>query len=211
MPSFHEALFPLDISLGAEGGPMRKTDIVTLVSGHETRNSHWAGSRRRYNAGYGVKSLAAMETIIAFFEARMGQLYGFRFRDPFDHKSCALGLDPTSTDQLLGAGDGVISNFQLSKRYESAGAIYNRAISKPVAGSVLVAINGSPQAVGADYSIDTTTGAISFATPPAPGAAVTAGYLFDTPVRFDTDELSINLSAYQAGDIPSIPLIEVLV
>ncbi len=209
--SFHETLFPVDIALNSEGGPTRRTDIVALVSGHEERNSPWAGSRRSFNAGYGVKSIGDIEDIIAFFEARQGRLFGFRFRDPFDFKSCKIAAAPANNDQLLGTGDGAATTFQLVKQYPSGPAAYSRAIKKPVTGSVLVAIDGAAQSQGADFSVDDTTGAITMSGPPAAGAAVTAGFLFDTPVRFDTDELRISLAAFKAGDIPSIPLIEVLV
>ncbi len=209
--SFHETLFPVDIALNSEGGPTRRTDIVALVSGHEERNSPWAGSRRSFNAGYGVKSIGDIEDIIAFFEARQGRLFGFRFRDPFDFKSCKVASAPADIDQLLGTGDGAATGFQLVKHYASGPASYTRAINKPVAGSALVAIDGAAQSEGADFTLDETTGLITFSVPPAAGAAVTAGYLFDTPVRFDTDELRINLAAFKAGDIPSIPLIEVLI
>ncbi len=211
MTNFHETLFPADISLNSEGGPSRRTDIVALVSGHEERNSPWAGSRRRFNAGYGVKSIDDIEDIIAFFEARRGRLYGFRFRDPFDHKSCRIAETPAAEDQLLGTGDGAAADFQLVKRYASGGASYARDVKKPVVGSVLVSLDDVAQTAGPDFTVDEATGTVTFAAPPAPGVAVTAGFSFDTPVRFDTDELRINLAAFKAGDIPSIPLIEVLV
>lgn len=208
MTNFHETLFPVDISLNSEGGPTRKTDIVTLVSGHEERNSPWAGSRRSYNAGYGVKSLGDIEDIIAFFEARHGRLYGFRFRDPFDHKSCRSGEKAAHGDQLIGTGDGTTTTFQLVKSYENGGAIYKRPITKPVPGTVDLAVNGT-EARG--FTLDDATGVVTFDRPPNPGMSVTAGFVFDTPVRFDTDSLRINLAAFKAGDIPSIPLIEVLI
>ncbi len=209
--SFHEVLFPVDIALNSEGGPTRKTDIVALVSGHEERNSPWAGSRRSFNAGYGVKSIGDIEDIIAFFEARHGRLYGFRFRDPFDFKSCKVAASPAADDQLVGAGDGAATDFQLAKAYASGPASYSRTIKKPVAGSVLVAIDGAVQSEGVDFTIDDTAGIVQFTNPPTTGAVITAGFLFDTPVRFDTDELRINLAAFKSGDIPSIPLVEVLV
>ena len=209
--SFHEVLFPLDIALNTEGGPTRRTEIVALASGHEERNSPWAGSRRAFNAGYGVKSLADIEDVIAFFEARCGRLYGSRFRDPFDCKSGRITEAPAQDDQLLGEGDGTATAFQLVKRYRSGPAAYVRPIKKPAAGSVRVAVAGRTLSEGADFSVDETTGFIMLAAAPAPGAAVTAGFAFDTPVRFDTDEMRINLAAFKAGDIPSIPLIEVLV
>ena len=203
--TFHDIRFPLAISLNSEGGPSRKTEIVTLVSGREERNSPWAGSRRAFNAGYGVKSLADIETVIAFFEARMGRLHAFRFRDPFDWKSCALAAAPAATDQLIGTGDGETQSFPLIKRYQSGPSSYARAITKPVAGSVLVHVGGAPAA----FALDETAGVILFDAPPAESAVITAGFAFDVPVRFDTDSLRINLAAFEAGDIPSIPLIEV--
>lgn len=206
MTNFHEVLFPVDISLNSEGGPTRRTEIVTLVSGHEERNSPWAGSRRSYNAGYGVKSLADIEAVIHFFEARRGRLYGFRFRDPFDHKSSSLAETPDAEDQAIGTGDGATTAFQLVKTYQSGPAAYQRQIRKPVAGSVLAAVDGAP----ASFLVDETTGLVTFAAAPPAGAIVTAGFLFDTPVRFDADAMRINLAAFEAGDIPSIPLIEVL-
>jgi uncharacterized protein (TIGR02217 family) len=211
MTNFHDVLFPVDIALNSEGGPARKTDIVALVSGHEERNSPWAGSRRRFNAGYGVKSIDDIEDVIAFFEARRGRLYGFRFRDPFDFKSCRVRETPDAEDQLIGTGDGATTAFQLVKRYSSGGASYARAIKKPVAGSVAIALDGAAQTEGEDFAVDDATGAVTMVAAPASGVSITAGFLFDTPVRFDTDELRINLAAFKAGDIPSIPLIEVLI
>jgi len=211
--AFHEVQFPTAISLESTGGPVRRTDIVTLGSGFEERNTPWAHSRRRYNAGYGVKSLADIEAVIAFFEARRGRLYGFRWRDPFDYASAPYGVAPAASDQVLGLGDGSQAEFQLVKTYASGGASYARPIKKPVAGSVLVAVGGAAQSEGADFAVDAATGLVSFAAgrEPGPGAQVTAGFEFDTPVRFDADALQINLAAFQAGDIPDIPLIEILI
>jgi uncharacterized protein (TIGR02217 family) len=206
MTAFHDDLFPLDIAFNSEGGPTRRTDIVTLVSGREERNSPWAGSRRSYNAGYGVKSFADIERVIHFFEARKGRLHAFRFRDPFDWKSSLLADAPGRLDQIQGVGDGARTIFELVKTYESGGAKATRRITRPVEGSVLVAIDGA----AAEPTVDHDEGRLLFAAPPAAGAVVTAGFLFDTPVRFDTDSLRINLAAFRAGDIPSIPLIEVL-
>ncbi len=204
---FHEIRFPTDIALSASGGPERRTRIVTLTSGHEERNTPWAHSRRRYDAGYGVKSLDDLHNVIAFFESRRGRLHGFRWKDAADHKSCAPADTPTHTDQSLGLGDGEKTVFQLTKTYASGGHSYLRDITKPVEGSVITAINGTP----ATPSIDLTTGQISFASPPPSGAVLTAGFAFDIPVRFDTDRLEVNLTGFEAGEIPAIPIIEIRV
>ncbi|SCX96734.1 DUF2460 domain-containing protein [Microvirga guangxiensis] len=207
---FHEVRFPLDVSLGSRGGPVRRTDIVTLASGREHRNSRWASSRRRYDAGLGVRNVDALHAVIAFFEERRGKLYGFRFCDRTDWRSCPPSKDPTALDQRIGAGDGTTKTFQLVKIYGSSFAPYVRTIAKPVGGSVRVALNGVEQPVGSAFNCDPATGLVTFPVPPAAGAAITAGYSFDVPVRFDTDELDIDLSTFEAGGIPQIPLIEIV-
>ncbi len=203
---FHEVRFPTDISRKARGGPTRRTDIVTLASGREQRNARWAHSRRKYDAGYGVKSLAALSAVAAFFEERRGRLIGFRWKDPLDFSSAAPGAQVTALDQPIGVGDGQNRVFQLAKTYGGA-APYVRPIRKPVPGTARIAVAG--QALGAQgFTLDATTGLVTLAAAPPPGAAVTAGFEFDVPVRFDADELDIELSAFSAGEIPRIPLIE---
>ncbi|HXF53615.1 MAG TPA: DUF2460 domain-containing protein [Hyphomicrobiaceae bacterium] len=209
--SFHEVRFPTAISRGAVGGPERRTEVVVLGSGFEERNSRWADSRRSYNAGYGIRSLDDLDAVIAFFEERRGRLHGFRWRDHADCKSCAPMAAPSALDQALGTGDGSNAVFQLAKTYGSAHAPYLRLIKKPVAGTVLVAVAGILQIEGSDFILDATTGTVTF-TPghvPAAGAAVTAGFEFDVPVRFDTDKLEISLSGLRHGAIPNIPIVEI--
>ena len=209
---FHEIRFPIDVSLGSRGGPRRRTDIVTLASGREERNSRWAHSLRRYDAGLGVRTLDALHAVVAFFEERRGRLTGFRFHDRVDWRSGPPSQAPQPGDQRIGTGDGATAAFPLVKTYGSAHAPYSRLIAKPVAGTVRVAVNGAEQPPAA-FACDTATGVVTFApgaVPPA-GAAVTAGFAFDVPVRFDTDELDIDLSAFEAGEIPAIPLVEIVV
>jgi uncharacterized protein (TIGR02217 family) len=209
--SFHEVRFPTEISRGAQGGPERRTDVVVLGSGFEERNARWANSRRSYNAGYGVKSLDDLHAVIAFFEERRGRLYGFRWRDHADLKSCAPSEDAAPLDQAIGTGDGSAAAFQLAKAYGSAFAPWTRTITKPVGGSVRVAVAGAEQSEGSAFTVDTATGIVTFLSGhiPASGAAVTAGFEFDVPVRFDTDRLEINLQGFRHGAIPHIPIVEV--
>jgi uncharacterized protein (TIGR02217 family) len=208
--SFHEILFPLDIALKSAGGPERRTDIVSFGSGREQRNARWAHSRRRYDAGYGVKSLDALQAVVAFFEERRGQLHGFRWRDRLDHSSAAPGAAASALDQGIGIGDGITATVHLVKTYGAGFAPYVREIVKPVAGSVRVAVAGV-EVAGSAFTCDATTGIVTFLSGhiPAVGAAVTAGFLFDVPVRFDTDYLEVDLSAFAAGAIPKIPLVEI--
>jgi len=206
--AFHAVRFPLDIALGARGGPERATDIVSLASGREERNSRWARSRHRYNAGYGIKSRADMQAVLAFFEERRGRFHSFLWRDALDHSSNGGDGAPTPMDQALGTGDGDTTDFQLIKTYGASFDPYLRPITKPVAGSVRVAVDGSELMTG--FAADSLTGTVTFAVPPAADTLVTAGFLFDVPVRFDIDRLDIELTSFDAADAPSIPLIEVL-
>lgn len=205
--NFHEIAFPLAIAFHSTGGPVRKTEVVTLGSGYEERNAVWAGSRRSFDVGSGVKTLNDLAMVLAFFEARRGRLYGFRFQDFTDCKSCTPAAAISPLDQGIATGDGVTKVFALTKTYASGVGSWTRTIQKPVAGSVRMAVGGSENHA---FGCDTATGLVTFTTAPPSGAAITAGFQFDTPVRFDTDSLSINLATFSAGEIPSIPLIEVL-
>jgi uncharacterized protein (TIGR02217 family) len=208
--TFHDILFPLDIALKSAGGPERRTEIVTLGSGREERNARWAHSRRRYDAGYGIKSLDALSEVVAFFEERRGRLHAFRWRDRLDHSSAAPGGVVTPLDQPIGTGDGTNAAFQLAKTYGGLHAPYLRPIAKPVPGSVRVAVAGIEKTTGTHFTCDTAGGVVTFLPGHVPGVgtAVTAGFLFDVPVRFDTDYLEVDLSAFAAGAIPKIPLVE---
>lgn len=206
--SFHEVRFPTSLSFGSAGGPQRRTEVVTLANGFEERNTPWAHSRRRYDAGMGVRSLDDVAVLIAFFEARQGQLNGFRWKDWADYKSCTPSDTVAATDQGIGTGDGVARTFQLVKRYDSGGYGYTRPIQKVVAGSVRIAIAGVEQPASA-FTADPASGQVSLAVPPAAGAPVTAGFEFDVPVRFDTDRIVISLASFQAGDVPDVPVMEI--
>lgn len=211
MTDFHEIRFPTDIARGARGGPERLTQIVTLASGREVRNSRWAHSRRRYDAGVGIRTLDALAAVVAFFEERRGRLYGFRWRDRLDWKSGPPSQVHAATDQVLGTGNGVTATFQLCKHYGTGIATYRRPITKPLPGEVLVAVDGA--AVDpAHVACDATTGLVTFAAGhlPGPGAVVSAGFLFDVPVRFDIDAIEVDLSAFEAGEIPRIPIVEIM-
>lgn len=204
--AFHEVRFPDNISRGARGGPERRTQIVELASGDEERNASWANSRRRYDVAYGIRRADDLAAVVAFFEARNGRLHGFRFKDWGDYKSCLPSGMPSPGDQPIGTGDGTKTAFQLVKGYASGGQTWVRAIAKPVVDTVRIALDGVEQLSG--WSVDTTTGLITFDTAPELGVATTAGFDFDVPVRFDTDALDVTLDLERLGSIASIPLLE---
>lgn len=209
--SFHEVRFPASLSFGSAGGPERRTEIVTLANGHEERNSPWAHSKRRYDAGLGMRSLDDVQLLIAFFEARMGQMYGFRWKDWSDYKSGLSGNEVQYDDQEIAFGDGVTVDFPLVKVYRSGLHTYARPISKPVAGTVRVGVAQDEMTNTIDYVVDETSGLVTFAHPPEPEHPITAGFEFDVPVRFDTDHIHTNMASFQAGDVPDVPIVEVRV
>jgi uncharacterized protein (TIGR02217 family) len=212
MSNFHEVRFPIAIGIRSRGGPERRTDIVTLGSGREERNARWAHSRRHFNAGYGVRSLAALSSVVSFFEQRRGRLHGFRFKDRLDFCSNDSGAIPTHLDQEIGTGNGATKYFFLSKKYGNGETAYVRPIVKPVTATVKIAVAGAPKTETTHFTVDYATGRIYFLPGQVPtvGQLVTAGFEFDVPVRFDVDRLEVDMASFEAGEIPSIPLIEIV-
>lgn len=208
--AFHEVQFPTDISAGARGGPERRTEIVTIASGFEERNQRWSNSRRRYDAAYGVHAANDVYEVLEFFEERRGRFHGFRWKDWLDYKSCPPEDDIDSLDQTLGTGDGAEDTFYLLKTYGISHAPWTRYVTKPVDGTVLVAVAGSLQTEDTDYLLDTTTGILTFIAGHLPGVgeSVTAGFEFDVPVRFDTDHLEVTYDHAHIASIASVPIIE---
>ncbi|RDC74453.1 TIGR02217 family protein [Rhodovulum sp. 12E13] len=207
--AFHEVRFPASLSFGSSGGPERRTEIVTLSNGFEERNTPWEASRRRFDAGLGMRSMDDIDALIAFFEARRGPLHGFRWKDWGDWRSCAPSAEVAATDQWIGAGDGMRQSFELLKTYVSGPESWTRRIAKPVSGTVRVAIDGVDQVEGIDWTLDAATGVVAFVVPPGPGTGVTAGFEFDVPVRFDTDRLDISYAGFVAGEVPTVPVVEI--
>ena len=208
--AFHEVRLPARLAFGSTGGVERRTEIITLGSGFERRSTPWAHGRRRYLIGANLRSLDDMAALTAFFEARRGRLYGFRFRDFADCKSCAPGAAIGPLDQVLGEGDGERTAFLLVKRYGEGDAALERRIAKPVEGTLRIAVEGVELAAS-EFVIDGATGVVTLGASPDPGAAVTAGFEFDTPVRFDADRIEVTLESFDAGRMAAVPLIEVRV
>ena len=208
---FHEVRFPPSLSFGSIGGPQRRTDVVTLANGYEERNTPWAHSRRVYDAGLGMRSIDDVHEVLAFFEARMGQMHAFRWKDWADYKSGSAGQDIAFTDQSIAIADGVETVYQIVKSYRSGAQSYTRPISKPVEGTVRVGIEQDAYQEGVQYEVDSTTGQIIFADPPDLGMEIFAGFEFDVPVRFDTDRILTSVASFEAGQVPDVPVIEVRV
>lgn len=199
MQAFDDVLFPLELGREAEVSPETQTAVVTAAGGAEARNAGWASARTRYDVGPGVRSEADVAVLLAFFRARLGPARGFRLRDPFDFASREAGA-PTPLDQRIGTGDGSATRFPLVKLYGEQA----RRITRPVAGSVRVAVGGA-ETTG--FAVE-PGGWMALDAAPAAGVAVTAGYWFDVPVRFAEDRLTVQRQTFGAGAAASVPLIE---
>lgn len=198
--TFHDVRFPEDIAYGSSGGPEYSTDIVMTHGGYEQRNVNWAEARARYNVAHGVKTQTQLDTLLAFFRARKGKAYGFRFKD---------WTDFSAVGQVIAVGDGVETQFPLIKTYSSGSVTETRMITKPVSGAVSVFVDAVEQVENTDYTLDYLTGIITFASAPANSTSITADFEFDVPVRFDTDRLSALLDTYGSRSWNDIPLLEV--
>ena len=203
MVPFDDVLFPIEIGAEASVSPGFSTNVVTSASGYEWRNVNWQQARLRFDAGPGVRGDGELETLIAFFRARRGPAVGFRFRDPYDFSSNGMTGKPTELDQMVGAGDAVAVRFELVKVY---GEGERRRITRPVAGSVRVAVDGVAKPSGWTVA---KGGYVVFDDPPDAGAVVTAGFEFDVPVRFAEDRVEVSRATFLAGEAPSVPLVEI--
>lgn len=197
---FDDVDFPLALGRQVEASPQFSTAIVASAGGHEHRNAGWASARTRYDVGPGIRSEADIRTLLNFYRARLGPARGFRLRDPFDSAS-GSGAAPSPLDERIGTGDGTIARFALVKHYGDE----PRRITRPVAGSVSVAIDGVATAA---FMLE-PGGWVTLDDAPDAGAAITAGFRFDVPVRFAEDSLTVNRATFLAGEAPSVPLVEV--
>jgi len=208
MPSgFHDVRFPDDISFGSSGGPEFSTSIVTSSAGFEQRNSEWSQARAKYNVAYGVRTDAQLSALIAFFRARMGKAFAFRFKDWADYQSAPIGSSITALDQVLGTGNGNTRTFTFLKAYTSGGYSLVRPMTHLVADTVRLSLQGTE--VSSGFVLDTLAGTVTFDAAPATGVIVRAGFAFDVPVRFDTDYLATSLDSYGVGSALDVPVVEV--
>lgn len=198
--TFHEIRFPDDVAYGSSGGPLYSTDVIITAGGFEQRNINWQDARCIYNVAHGVKTQNQLDVLLAFFRARKGRAYAFRFKDWSDY---------SASMQQIGVGDGITKNFQLIKTYVSGAISEIRTIRKPVDNSVHIYVNNTLSAGG--ITVDNTTGIVSFLTPPISGAIIKATFEFDVPVRFDTDHLSASLDSYGLHSWKNIAIVEVRV
>lgn len=197
IPGFHDVLFPETISYGSKGGPGFLTRILTLGSGHEQRAQKWEKSRAKYNAYYGLRGQADLNTVLAFFYCRHGMTYSFPFKDRRDYS--VIG-------QAVGTGDAETKTFDLVKTYTDGTYTYDRINILPVAGTVKIYFDGVLQESG--YTVDREAATVTFDAAPGEGVVITADFEFHVPVRFGTDELPQSWEPAGHGVTEDIPLVE---
>lgn len=196
---FHDVRLQEDVEQGARGGPGFKTTIIGVGSGNEQRNKEWQLARARWDISYGITGGAQFGGVLAFFYARNGRAYGFRFKDWSDY---------SVTGQVLGDGDGSNTDFQLIKTYGDVANTYIRVITRPVSGTLTVYVDAVEQTEGVDYTLG-SRGVVQFSSPPPMGDEVTADFEFDVPVRFDVDELELDVTRSDTASYRSIEIIEI--
>lgn len=204
MEAFDDTLYPFPLGRNTAVAPEFSTSVSVTASGHERRNSLWSDARVHFDVGPGIRSESELSQLLAFFRARRGAARGFRISDPFDNSTNAMTGAPTMFDQLLGVGDGLSADFQLIKAYGSGLDPQIRPITRPRAESLVISVGGS---LTTDWTLG-EKGLVSFANAPVEGDEIRAGFLFDVPVRFAEDRIDISAVNFEAGEAPSVPLIE---
>lgn len=203
--AFHDIRFPDRIAEGAEGGPEFSTSIIISSGGHEQRVANWSVARGRWNVGTGLQDASDYATLLAFFRARQGRLHAFRFKDWSDFEM---------PRQTIGTTDGADATWQIFKRYTSGGVNSDRTITRPVSGTVQVWVNNAAITLGSgagEFQVNLSTGVITLgsALTATTGHAIEVACEFDVPARFDTDSLPLNLQAFEIGQWPDVPVMEI--
>lgn len=204
MEAFDDVLYPFALGRSASVAPEFSTSISVTSSGHERRNSLWSDAKIHLDVGPGIRSETELCELIGFFRARRGAARGFRISDPTDNSSNGMTGTPTMQDQAIGIGDGITAEFQLTKAYGAGSEPQIRPITRPRGETLLVSVAGT---VSTDWHLG-AKGKLIFNTAPPYGAEVRAGFLFDIPVRFAEDRIDISGVNFEAGEAPSIPLVE---
>lgn len=203
--SFHDVRLPEQVEQGAAGGPTWSTLVITAAGGGERRNVNWSQARRTYDIASGLRTRADMATLLAFWHARQGRAFGFRFKDWSDFEM---------PRQSIGSTNGSQAAFPIFKRYSSGGINHDRTITRPVSGTVRCWQNGTERTIGAggtQFQVNLATGVITLGATLAAtsGQAVEVQCEFDVPVRFDMDDMDVELRTLFSQKWGSIRLIEV--
>jgi uncharacterized protein (TIGR02217 family) len=192
--AFFEVEFPRDIGFTSTGGPAWSTYVNEGFSGFEQRNRNWSQSRAKFQIVLQGKPITEFQNVFNFYLNVGGMADAFRFY---------FYADYSAAGQFIATADGSADpTYQLQKTYVTGGRTYTRIVYKPImstvfdfqgnalADTVVMYDNGVKKTNNADYTVDATTGLVSFLYTPASGHTITADFQFHYPVRFDVDDMT---------------------
>jgi len=196
-----ESRLDLGYDLGAISSIHVRGNRMPSLSADTVQNTSEFNFRRSWSIGTRNISYEKISKLAAFYSARKGTLQRFRYKDWSDFYALQDGVDQQG---YLGVGNGAINQFQLIKRYLDV-EVTERTITKPIANTVAVYFNGSVQSSG--WSVDATTGLVTFAVAPANGVVITADFEFDVRAKFTSENFTTKFLAYKnkAESIHNLP------
>lgn len=221
MSGFVDVYLPPDLrAYPWTSSPRWNTTITQVSSASEHRNQNWLNPLHSFKATGAVRCHAELEELLEHWMVMRGPLYSFPMQDPLDFASTKLTKankipNVQGTDQQLGIGDGIQRVFQLTKKYTRGGLSYIRPIALPVLEATVVLVDAhdpEDSGSGGPYVVDVVrdTGQVIFDHPPEIGAIVTAGFLFDVPVRFLADDSFDRIvSAFQVDGFADLDFQEI--
>lgn len=179
-------VFPACPNFGAQSQPRYNVTITQTVSGRERRNRNWKRSLAVFDIVIGPREEDTIQEILEWWHAMGGIECGFRYTDYSDFKSCRVNQAVANTDQPMLLVPGSPPTYQLIKTYTVGARQQVRPILKPQPGTVVIAKNGVTQGTGT-YTLDTTTGVMTPGFAISDGDVISAGFMFDVPVRFASE------------------------
>jgi len=201
-------------------GPSVETAVTLLTNftGNEVVNPNRSQYRRVFNAAFGVRSLADLRILSAFFHAMGGPVTGFLVKDWTDFQTTrtatTLASSPvTITTQGVATETSTSGVWQLQKKYTVGSRSHLRNLKRPKAGG-LIYFDNVLKTVTTDYTYDTTTGLLTVVS--GSPTAITHTLEFFVPCRFAQKNLPADLIMYRAADgsgnvdIEAVPMIELL-
>lgn len=290
MGQFIEERLSVQVDYGAEFSEGYAVKITESENGNEYRSLLHPYPKMRYDISFEMRADDwVIKNVLDLYHRCFGRFAGFRVRNTADYSSNKYAGVPTFNDQpmqLVSAGV-----YQLQKLYGDPAKLALgigrpvRTVFKPVAGTVLVGVSGTPLPA-AQYALSVTTGIVTMAankaravagitkgattvisvgahtfvvgdsvvvtgaagmtqinglralvtafdattitvainstafsnhtgggnvnTAPQSGEAVTAGFEFDIPCRFDSDLAGITLDTFKIMSAGGIEIVELL-
>lgn len=213
MPGFLEDVIPSFTSYGTEGSLSYTTIVVTNPSRKETRFPQQSRGYWNLTIKFTDKTKSIMQAIHHHYAAVQGKAYGWRFRNLREYYTCTdnyasgtIGKEPIPS---------LIDNTHLQlvhTRNPTKTTAEVVPIKKPdLSIPIVLYRDGSLTAYSAaNYTVDLTTGIVTFTSSQAGHTFEWLGY-WDTPVRFDFDSGLISWTDFDVFDWDSITVKEIQV